>query len=392
MTKKSHAGILGEEDLPLGDHAYEPPAAVTSQQALSAKARARRLAAFLPWIAVLVLLQGFHTLVSASSAAMRELAILRFVVGGMCGVLSLQIRKAMIPPQRALPFGAAILPAILLISFYHLSLARESSQVLVVAFVIVVVSRLPFPLGWVTAIQLAAVTGWAFVSFVVLPPALCWSLTGALAVVALVSSPFVQRRLSSAAGTDPLGDGAGLGDGLDDWDGEAALAESAAGQLVRDPLTGLPDRNAFLLKLRCAGEQSPPSSEGSYIAVLVLDLDGFKSINDGLSYEIGDQVLVAAALRLRRCLRRRSDDFAARLAADEFAVLLAAAETRGCSARRKTHSSRARPGLSNGRAASSHQRERRYRGWRSRRRPRRRSVLERRYRHASRQGFPQGDH
>ena len=306
MTKKPHTGILGEEDL--------------APQALSSEARANRLAMFLPWVAVLVLLQGFHTLVSTSSAALREMAVLSFVAGGMCGVLSLQIRKAMIPPQRALPFGAAILPLILLISFYHLSLTRESSQVLVVAFIIVVTSRLPFPLGWVTTIQLAAVIGWGFVSFVVLPPALSWPLTGALAVVALVSSPFVQRRLSNPGKSDLCGDDADWCDGPSDSDVETAV-DGAAGH-VRDKLTGLPDRNAFLAKLRRAGEQTRQSSQASYIAVMVLDLDGFKSINDGLSYEIGDQVLAAAALRLRRCLRRRSDDFAARLAADEFAVLL----------------------------------------------------------------------
>jgi uncharacterized protein (DUF2126 family) len=84
MTKKPHTGILGEEDL--------------APEALSSEARANRLSVFLPWVAVLVLLQGFHTLVSTSSAALREMAVLSFVVGGMCGVLSLQIRKAMIPP------------------------------------------------------------------------------------------------------------------------------------------------------------------------------------------------------------------------------------------------------------------------------------------------------
>jgi predicted signal transduction protein with EAL and GGDEF domain len=232
----------------------------------------------------------------------------------------------MIPPQRALPFGAAILPTILMISLCHLSLAHDSSQVLVVALVIVGAGRLPFPLSWVTAMQIAAVIGWAVVSFVALPADLAFSLMGALAVVALLSSPYMQRRLSSMVGgtfadhdmqsdDEPFGAG-----GVSTLAG--ALADCAAEHFPSDKLTGLPGRNAFLAKLRDAVEQARGSSRVSYIAVMVLDLDGFKSINDSLSYEVGDQVLANAASRLRRCLRRRSDDFPARLGADEFAVLL----------------------------------------------------------------------
>jgi diguanylate cyclase (GGDEF)-like protein len=222
--------------------------------------------------------------------------------------------------------GAALLPTILLISFCHLSLARDSSQVLVVALVIVGTARFPFPPGWIMAIQLAALIGWAFVSFAALPSALSWSLIGALAVVALLSSPYVQPRLSKLAGGN-FGSRAMQYDGEPDGLGEVttlagALADCAADHFPNDKLTRLPGRNAFLSKLRNAVDQARGSSQTSYVAVMVLDLDGFKSINDSLSYEVGDQVLANAASRLRRCLRRRSDDFPARLGADEFAVLL----------------------------------------------------------------------
>jgi hypothetical protein len=200
MMKRSQATVLGEKDLPAITHLPEALAIRVLPHVLSGEVRARKLAALLPWVAVLVFLQGFHTFVSAPSGPVRELSVLSFLVGGMCAVLSLQIRREMIPPQRALPFGAAILPTILMISLCHLSLAHDSSQVLVVALVIVGAGRLPFPLSWVTAMQIAAVIGWAVVSFVALPADLAFSLMGALAVVALLSSPYMQRRLSSMVG------------------------------------------------------------------------------------------------------------------------------------------------------------------------------------------------
>lgn len=87
-----------------------------------------------------------------------------------------------------------------------------------------------------------------------------------------------------------------------------------------DMLTHLPNRALFLDRLGHAIERfSGRRSEGTY-AVLFLDLDRFKVINDSLGHTIGDHLLISFANRLISCLR--ASDTAARLGGDEFAVLL----------------------------------------------------------------------
>jgi diguanylate cyclase (GGDEF)-like protein len=95
---------------------------------------------------------------------------------------------------------------------------------------------------------------------------------------------------------------------------EAALEHRA----THDPLTNLANRAFFVdalhhAMLRAARRERP-------VAVLFLDLDRFKVINDSLGHSVGDQLLVAVANRLRSCLR--GQDVAARLGGDEFTVLL----------------------------------------------------------------------
>ncbi|GAA6618330.1 EAL domain-containing protein [Scytonema sp. NUACC26] len=86
-----------------------------------------------------------------------------------------------------------------------------------------------------------------------------------------------------------------------------------------DALTGLPNRALFIDRLRSALKQAKQHMDYLF-AVLFLDLDGFKTINDSLGHLVGDQFLIAIATRLKVCLRPR--DTVARLGGDEFTVLL----------------------------------------------------------------------
>ncbi|MEH2338642.1 GGDEF domain-containing response regulator [Nostoc sp.] len=94
-------------------------------------------------------------------------------------------------------------------------------------------------------------------------------------------------------------------------------------QLIRnafyDGLTALPNRVLFIDRLRQAIERSKRRSD-YYFAVLFLDLDAFKEINDRFGHGIGDDFLVAIARRLESCLR--GGDTVARFGGDEFTVLL----------------------------------------------------------------------
>ena len=85
-----------------------------------------------------------------------------------------------------------------------------------------------------------------------------------------------------------------------------------------DPLTGLPNRREFTKRLQLAMEKSQRSRQ--LIALVFLDIDRFKAINDTHGHGIGDAVLKEFGGRLRRCTR--VSDTVARLAGDEFVVVL----------------------------------------------------------------------
>jgi diguanylate cyclase (GGDEF)-like protein len=85
-----------------------------------------------------------------------------------------------------------------------------------------------------------------------------------------------------------------------------------------DPLTGLASRRLFMdLLAQAIGKAN---QDGSTLALLFIDLDRFKMVNDTLGHRAGDQLLVEVATRLRTCLRE--NDSAGRFGGDEFAILL----------------------------------------------------------------------
>lgn len=88
--------------------------------------------------------------------------------------------------------------------------------------------------------------------------------------------------------------------------------------VTHDMLTGLPNRRAFIHHLELSRAECV--STGLPMAVLFIDLDGFKQINDNLGHEFGDRVLKIFANLLSDCIRNRG--FVARLAGDEFTAVL----------------------------------------------------------------------
>lgn len=86
---------------------------------------------------------------------------------------------------------------------------------------------------------------------------------------------------------------------------------------MQDPLTNLPNRRVLLEALEAA--TSVPPEKGRSHAVFLLDLNGFKHVNDQFGHAVGDEVLQAVVNRFRRVARSR--DVFARLGGDEFAVL-----------------------------------------------------------------------
>jgi diguanylate cyclase (GGDEF)-like protein/PAS domain S-box-containing protein len=96
------------------------------------------------------------------------------------------------------------------------------------------------------------------------------------------------------------------------------VAERLAYLAYHDPLTNLPNRLAFESQL--AQSLRICERENHQLALMLIDLDNFKNINDTLGHQVGDELLQKVALRLRECVR--SSDLVARIGGDEFVVVL----------------------------------------------------------------------
>ncbi len=105
---------------------------------------------------------------------------------------------------------------------------------------------------------------------------------------------------------------------------QALAEEQVLYNAHHDLLTGLPNRRLFMDRLEQEVKHIQRSSLP--LAILFLDLDGFKEVNDTLGHDAGDRLLCEVAERLVECVR--NDDTVARLGGDEFAVILAGAKQR----------------------------------------------------------------
>jgi diguanylate cyclase (GGDEF)-like protein len=140
------------------------------------------------------------------------------------------------------------------------------------------------------------------------PPALA-DLLGAVAAEHAAAAQGLLRRQAEVAGA------AGVAARTET---ERALLDELVHQSTHDSLTGLPNRALFLQRLEDAVGASDP---GLRVAVLILDLDCFKFINDSRGHAAGDQVLTVAARRIAVAAAGHGG-FTARLSGDEFVVLV----------------------------------------------------------------------
>jgi diguanylate cyclase (GGDEF)-like protein len=91
-------------------------------------------------------------------------------------------------------------------------------------------------------------------------------------------------------------------------------------EALHDDMTGLPNRRQLLEALEVAAAAMPRGQAPRKIAVLYIDLDGFKGVNDSFGHPVGDEFLSAISRRFQRAVR--ATDLVARIGGDEFAVLV----------------------------------------------------------------------
>ena len=128
---------------------------------------------------------------------------------------------------------------------------------------------------------------------------------------------FLCRGLAVKAGPERPGRIAGS---FTDTTDQAIAEERLRSIGFLDPLTGLVNRGIFVEGLGRRLDEFATRRTGNSFAVLYLDLDRFKIVNDSLGHLVGDELLIAASRRLESCLR--PGDALARLGGDEFSILL----------------------------------------------------------------------
>jgi diguanylate cyclase (GGDEF)-like protein/PAS domain S-box-containing protein len=106
---------------------------------------------------------------------------------------------------------------------------------------------------------------------------------------------------------------------LEDIDHRKGVEDELVRRALLDPLTGLPNRQLLLDRLTIATAQLERRM-GEGLAVIFMDLDGFKAVNDHLGHQLGDELLISVARRLSKVVR--SADTVARFGGDEFVVLV----------------------------------------------------------------------
>ncbi len=136
----------------------------------------------------------------------------------------------------------------------------------------------------------------------------------------LVQTPLGPRTLRSrtVVGSRPDGGGDYLLIITEDVTDELAAYAQIHHMAQHDGLTNLPNRTYFHERLAAAISDS--AQEHTHAAILCLDLDNFKNINDAFGHGFGDKILLTLAGRLKKCLREH--DTLARLGGDEFAVVI----------------------------------------------------------------------
>ncbi len=236
---------------------------------------------------------------------------LMFGVAAACGTALWGVERwVKRHPERlgSLPWLTTILyAAVVLHSLARLSFAHDAPDMVFVGVLTVALGLVPGNLGQHVVTVIAYVIGWS---------ALIVSAHGAATFAAFVPALVVMVVLSIAIRYMELTRERRF---LELQLLDVVRQEQLALESHHDTLTGMPNRELFMVRLREVFEAAGDSDDPRF-AVLYLDLDRFKVVNDSLGPQVGDRLLQSIAQRLLRFVR--PGDTVARFGGDEFAILL----------------------------------------------------------------------